>query len=150
MSRRLRRLGRSRLTPLVLAAVWLPYLTMRCISAPGLGGECNVLAALFGPAFQHHDHHATGHRPDASTRTAHDHCDKRQPSKRAHACCEATGRFNATISATEVSVQPVPLLAVLPVPVLPPPLGGSPVFDRFSAPVAHSPPVYLRHLTLLI
>ncbi len=127
--------------PVALLLACLPYLAIRCVGAPG---GCEVVskgahADSGSEGHGHHDHEAAaGHRHDQGS-----------PSDRDRSCCELTGKCDIKITASAPAIDPPALVATLPLVV--------PVSDRWTtvliippAELAHGPPLYLRHATLLI
>ena len=159
---------RSKLPPrsvmaLVVALVWLPYAGRHCLEnpiGPGAAGSVNCIfghhAAHPSSSGHHHGeaHGVGGHTNDAGPARDHGHASGDAGRHHDHhqddTCCTQTGK-RSVIPSTSAGSEP-PLLAVVqawPMSSIRPPLAGQPE-QRALAPVAHSPPIYLRNATLLI
>lgn len=154
MRRLMCKLTCSRTFHLALGVAWLPYILMRCQDNPTTHEDCGMMRAHDEEGVEtgehHHargamDHHdAVEHRAVEHGQTGHRH-----DSGPAHTCCQATGKYNVTV-ASIVPLAPPVLLVTLPAP------GASIGWQRGirwssrAVPVAHGPPSYILHSTLLI
>jgi len=141
----LRKLGHRQVIPIVLAAAWLPYMAMRCSMSPAAGAGCHVVPGAAQAHATEHRGHGDAHHGGSPEHA--DHGKHRAPTR---TCCDVTGKCEIRAASTVSSADPPMLAAVLPVAVsaLAPPLGE--LKHRPAMPVAHGPPTYLRHLTLLV
>jgi hypothetical protein len=133
----LRQIQRRRVVVLALALAWLPYVTLRCIAAPGSAhAGCDVLehgseAAAHDVNVGHHERRGHDHEGPAST------------------CCELTGKSSITLS-TPFSVDP-PILSAIAISLSGAVAPASRVLGMSGGLWhAHAPPTYLRNSTLRI
>jgi hypothetical protein len=127
---------KSQVVSVGLLFTCLSYLANRCICAPG---GCEIMPTR---GHGHHDHKtASGHH--------HDQHDQGSPHHPDRSCCELTGTCAITITVSTPAVDPPALVTALPSVV--------PVSERWTtglmappAELAHGPPLYLLHATLLI
>jgi hypothetical protein len=133
----LRQIRRRRVVVLALALAWLPYVTLRCVAAPGSAhAGCDVLehgseAAENHANVGHHERRGHDHEGPAST------------------CCELTGKSKVTLS-TPLSFDP-PILSAIAISLSGAVAPASEVLGmsgRLSH--AHAPPTYLRNSALRI
>jgi hypothetical protein len=128
---------RFRGVTVVVALLWLPYVAVRCIDCPPDHSGCPIHSAAAGPAeSEPHAHH---HGNEGSHHDA----------PPAGTCCDLTGKCNVLVTAG--AAPDVPAIGVL----LPAPL--RPVVDtvrthvvRLPPPLAHGPPIHLKHRVLII
>src|ERR1035437_8600700 len=127
----LRSLRKSQVASVALLFTCLPYLTIRCVGAPG---GCEVMptranAHSSAEGHSHHDHKtASGHH--------HDQHDQGSPHHPDRSCCELTGKCNITITASTPAVDPPALVATLPSVVF--------VSERWTTGLM-TPPAELAH-----
>jgi hypothetical protein len=147
----------------VLAMVWLPFAGTRCLENPaGPSGAAGSVNCIFGhheahgSSAGHHHGEAHGVGGDPSTaEPAQDHAHASGDAGRHHdhrqddTCCTQTGKRSVIPSASAGSEPPVAVAAMWLWRAARPPLAHHPE-RRVFAPVAHSPPIYLRNATLLI
>lgn len=151
------KLRKSRLTMMVLATAWLPYMMVCCVVSPfenasGAEPNCHILAGLAPASAEasthshsgdHSAHHEAGSHHDDS-KSSHD---GQTP---AHSCCELTGKTNVTLEkGVEFTAQP----ALVVVAVLFSELSFPDHVSTSSARVdlhEHSPPIYLKNASFLI
>jgi len=140
----LRSFRKSQVVPVVLLFTCVPYLATRCVGAP-VGCEIMPARSHAHSSSEGHGHH------DHKTASAHHHDQDHQGSHHDsdRTCCELTGKCAITITVSTSSVDPPVFVATLPSFV--------PVSERWTtgpmtppAELAHGPPLYLRHTTLLI
>jgi len=133
----LRKIRRCWVVVLALALAWLPYVTLRCIPAPGSPhAGCDVLE---------HGSEAAGHDVNVGhhERRGHDH------EGPASTCCELTGKSNVTLS-TPFSLDP-PILSAIAISLSGAVAPASEVLGMSGRLWhAHAPPIYLRNSALRI
>lgn len=159
-----RRLQPHSVMATVLAVVWLPYAGTRCLENPaGPRGSAGSVNCIFG----HHEPHRSSsghHHGEVHTVGGHAHAAEpggdrnhghasgnagRHDQGRDETCCTQTGKRSVIPSTHAGSEPPVAIAALWPARSYRPPLAGHPD-QRALAPVAHSPPIYLRNASLLI
>lgn len=122
-----------RVTPVVLALLWLPYIATRCIQNP-VTHACPLRAARM-------------HSPEGATSGQHSHChgDKHAPAR--GCCCDLADKCDVEDSSGVPLTAPALLVAASPV-------ASDIILDGHSfgpggfLTVAHGPPTYLRNLSL--
>jgi hypothetical protein len=143
---------RVRVTAALLAAVWIPFMSVRCVPGPGGGSGCLAFAGR--TAADAGDHHAGApHAHQVPGKRAAEHAapggSPRHPSGK-HTCCELTGKCNI-LRAAEIStlgsLEAAPVLIPARL-LLPERLGVD--LARLTAQRSHAPPSYLRHQALLL
>ena len=139
---------------LVVALVWLPYASTRCLERIGPHGDEGAENCVFG----HYAGDASGpHRhEDAATRVhngadaaAQEHSHK-GPDHSADTCCTWTGKFAVTLTAAPTAPDCAGTVALSAMPgVL---WAGTAYADyvRRAVPLAHGPPIFIRNAALLI
>ena len=140
----LRSLLKSQGVSVALLFTCVPYLAIRCVSAPD---GCDMMptrahAHSSSEGHGHHDHKTTsGHHHDQHHQGSPHHPDR--------TCCELTGKCAITITVSTPAVDPPALVATLPSVVL---LSERCTTGLMTPPaeLAHGPPLYLLHATLLI
>lgn len=153
MKRSIRRLARSRTFHLALGLAWLPYMAMRCVDNPVTHEGCGVMAAEHRRAEERPGTSGRSHQNDRDaveqhSTEHHDHAGH-EHSRPVHTCCELTGKYNITVSST-IPLSPPVEIATFATPSAGMGWQGG---TRWYAPpvaVAHAPPFYLLHSTLLI
>lgn len=147
----------------VLAMVWLPYAGTRCLENPaGPPGAAGSVNCIFGHHAEHRPadghHHSPAHRVGGDPTIAepvHDHghasadTGRRRDHRRDDTCCNLTGKYSVIPSVSAASGPPVAVASAWNSSSWHRPLAHYPE-QRALAPVAHSPPIYLRNATLLI
>jgi hypothetical protein len=136
-----RRMRGCRVTPVVLALAWLPYIATRCVENP-LTHTCVMMAAM-----AHNAGTAHAHSPGAATSGQHSHChgDKHAPAR--GCCCDLADKCDIEDSSGVPLTAPALLVAASPV-------ASDIILDGHSfgpggfLTVAHGPPTYLRNLSL--
>jgi hypothetical protein len=142
MASLLQRTRRCRVTPVVLALAWLPYVATRCIENP-VTHTCVMVAAV---AHQHASAApARVHEGATSGQHARCHGDKHAPARTC--CCDLAGKCD--IKASSGVPAPAPAVAVAALPVASDiVLDGLNLNPRVPVTLAHGPPTYLRNLSL--
>lgn len=145
-----RHMRRCRAVSVVLGVAWLPYIATRCITVPGAHADCDVLWPSAHAAADHTAPHHHANDALAQPEPQHHHHSHTPSKAPAHTCCDLTGKCNIKVTPGTASLDPVQLVAILPVAVdasvphadLPP--------HRGAPALAHAPPTYLRNVTLLL
>jgi len=128
-----RRMRACRVTPVVLALAWLPYIGTRCIQNP-VTHTCPVSAVHV-------------HSPAGPTSGQHSHCHGAKHAPARSCCCGLTGKCNIKGSSGAPLPAPAVVVAALPVAsgIV---LDGRSLNPRILVTLAHGPPTYLRNLSL--
>ena len=151
------KLRKSRLTMMLVATAWLPYMLVCCVVDPfeastGSAPKCHVLASLLPSSTEAETHSAhSGHHGAQHGAVSH-HSDSRDShdTSPAQTCCELTGKANVTVEkSVDFGAQSAIVTAALAVsePTSP---------ERLARTVAlidvheHGPPLYLRNASFLI
>lgn len=153
------RLRKSRLTMMLLATAWLPYMMVCCVVAPfedstGAKPNCHVLANVSPVSTQPgtHSDHSTGHSAHHAAASHASGSEQSHPhgSAPGQSCCDLTGKFSVTIEkGVEFTAQPILVVAAYVLPERD--------FREDSPPSQvlvelheHSPPIYLKNASFLI
>jgi len=140
----LRLIRKCKSIPILLGIAWLPYTTIRCVENPATHEGCGVL-----PVTAHH--HTSNNHEHAATRStgAQTHNQHRHHSP-VRTCCDLTGKCNIKITPSVSSLDPIHLVALLPV------RAGAYLPSAELRPYrgglahAHAPPTYLLNVALLL
>jgi hypothetical protein len=139
---RSRRVPASRVVLCLLAIASLPYTPSRCVRCPVEHTRCRMSAAGDAHSLGEHgsDHGAHVARPEQ-----HEHRNGAPLG-----CCHLTGKRQVYVAFFTPLQDPAALITVLPATAFAETAQATASLPLFTLGIAHGPPRYLLHATLLI
>jgi hypothetical protein len=144
MTAALRKITRSPVISIVLAAAWLPYVATRCIESPPMHAGCGVRATAHRSGAEAQ---SAFHAGAAPVGRAHAHEHTNLP---ARTCCDLSGKCGVKAAPGTPLLASLQLVAAQAAPIHVTFAHEEPLLNQAGRTMGHAPPTYLRHVTLLL